>query len=363
MDTYLPTHELSADAKDALLAETVDLLYQGIVVTDPTLPDNPIVYANEAFLELTGYDRSEVIGFNCRFLQGPGTDQATVKRLRDDLVRGAEFFGEILNYRKDGTPFWNALSIKPLRNASGDIVHFVASQTDVTPLKELQQRAEQQQRLELLGTFAGGIAHDFNNVLLATVGFAELLALKLEDEAVRGYAQQIVAAGATGRRLTQQLLEFSKGGGKASPEPIDVSLVAAETAAMAGRLLPAGVQINLELSDEPAVVNASHSQLEQVLLNLVVNARDAIERIGSITVGVARESGSIVVSVTDTGCGMTEAVRERIFESFFTTKPAGVGTGLGLATVSSVVNELGGAIDVTSTVGEGSTFRVVLPEL
>src|SRR5664279_3314792 len=246
MDAYLPTHELSADAKDALLAETVDLLYQGIVVTDPTLPDNPIVYANEAFLELTGYDRSEIIGFNCRFLQGPGTDRKTVERLRDHLEQGTEFFGEILNYRKDGTAFWNALSIKPLRNASGDIEHFVASQTDVTPLKELQLRAEQQQRLELLGTFAGGIAHDFNNVLLAAVGYAELLELGLKEEALRKYAKQIVAVGATGRRLTRQLLEFSRGGGKASPEPIDVSLVAAETTAMAERLLPGGVQIILD---------------------------------------------------------------------------------------------------------------------
>ncbi len=359
----LPARELGAEAKDALLADAVDSLYQGIVVTDPSLPDNPIVYVNEAFLRLTGYDREEIVGFNCRFLQGPGTDRATIARLREDLARGTDFFGELLNYRKDGTPFWNALSIKTLRDAKGDIVHFVASQTDVTPLRELQLRAGQQQRLELLGTFAGGIAHDFNNVLLAAVGYAELLETKLEDDALREYTQRIVAAGATGRRLTQQLLAFSRGEAKASPEPVDASRAAAETTAMAGRLLPAGVEISLSLTGDATIVNATRSQLEQILLNLVVNARDAIEATGSITVGVARDSDNVVLTVTDTGCGMSEALRERIFESFFTTKAPGAGTGLGLATVSSVVSELGGTIDVTSTLGAGSTFRVALPEL
>ncbi|MBA3844607.1 MAG: PAS domain-containing protein [Actinobacteria bacterium] len=360
MESFLSTYELGDGAKDALRAQTLDALYQGVVVTDPSLPDNPIVYANEAFLALTGYDRDEIVGFNCRFLQGPGTSRAMIDRLRADIRDEEPFFGEILNYRKDGSTFWNALSITPLRNDVGDVTHFVASQTDVTPLKELQLRSEQQQRLELLGTFAGGIAHDFNNVLTAVAGYSELLARDPGGESAARYTTQIGDAAATGQRLTRQLLSFSKGEGAAVRGPIDACRVAAETAALVSRLLPAGIKLAVDLPDCPVIAQATHSQLEQVLLNLVVNARDAIDGRGEIWLGVCEDATHAVITVADDGCGMTPEVQERIFEAFFTTKAPGLGTGLGLATINGIVHDLGGTITVESTVGSGTTFRVAL---
>jgi PAS domain S-box-containing protein len=346
--------------ENGLLASALAGLHQGVVITDPRLPDNPIIYANDAFLELTGYDHSEIIERNCRFLQGPGTDPAAIARLRECLATRSSFFGEILNYRKDGTPFWNALSIKPLFDAEGDIEHFVASQTDVTSLKELQRRIEEQQRLELLGAFAGGIAHDFNNVLLAALGHAELLAGKLEDPALRMHTARISEAAEAGRRLTAQLLGFGKGE-QDVVAGVDATVVVAQTAAMAERLLPGGVRIELRLPGEPALVMANRSQLEQIILNLLVNSRDAIDGIGTIGLELARGDGVVTIAVSDTGSGIPPAARERIFETFYTTKAPGSGTGLGLATVHSIVSRLGGAIGLESEEGVGTTFTISLP--
>jgi PAS domain S-box-containing protein len=346
--------------ENGLLARALAGVHQGVVITDPRRLDNPIIYANDAFLELTGYDHDEIVERNCRFLQGPGTDPAAVARLRECLATGSSFFGEILNYRKDSSPFWNALSIKPLFDAEGGIEYFIASQTDVTTLKDLQRRIEEQQRLELLGAFAGGIAHDFNNVLLAALGHAELLAAKLEDPALQLHAARISEAAEAGRRLTTQLLGFGRGEQDAVAS-IDAAVVVAQTAAMAERLLPGGVTIDLRLPSEPALVTANRSQLEQIMLNLLVNSRDAIDGVGTIGVQLTRSEGFVAIAVSDTGSGIPPAARERIFETFYTTKPPGSGTGLGLATVLSIVSRLGGEIGLESAEGVGTTFTISLP--
>jgi two-component system cell cycle sensor histidine kinase/response regulator CckA len=345
--------------RDALRAETLDALYQGVVVTDPSLEDGPIVYANDAFLRLTGYPREEIVGFNCRFLQGPGTDRDEVARLRRALTEGESYFGELLNYRKDGSAFWNALAIRPLRDGDGAVTHFVASQTDVTPLKELQLKAQQQQRLELLGGFSGAIAHDFNNILVAVNGYAELLGQRSEDPKVVGYAARILEAGRSGSALTKQLLAFSRGR-PLQRDDVDLSALVEQTIALFSRLLPAGVALRASV-DPGIVLRADRSQLEQLLVNLIVNARDAVDPPGSIEVRLAANAESVTLVVADTGCGMTPEVEARVFERFFTTKEAGTGTGLGLATVSAVVSGHGGSLGLQTAPGAGSTFTVELP--
>lgn len=347
----------SHDATE-LRTGTLDALYQGIVVTDARAPDSPIVYANDAFLRLTGYRRDEVVGRNCRFLQGRGTDARVLDDLRAALTDDQPFFGQLLNYRRDGSPFWNVLSIVPLHDEDGVTSHHLASQTDVTSLREAEVLAEQHGRLEVLDSFARGVAHDFNNVLLAASGYAELLAARLtapEHESLRHWASQIVGACLNGQNLTQQLLGFSRNRIGGDP-PFDVVAVAAQTAALVHGLLPAGVTLRCALPDQPAIVRGDPSQLAQVLLNLLVNARDAVAPPGEIVVTVASTESGVELEVRDSGAGLDDP--DRRLDAFFTRDDGG--NGLGRLTTNALVRRLGGSVDVRAEPGVGTTVVVAL---
>ena len=259
----------------------------------------------------------------------------------------------------------------------------LAVSTDITErkraelaLKNKEEELRQAQKLEAIGRLAGGVAHDFNNILTAVRGFAQVLLMDVENQEVREDLLEIDRAGERGATLARQLLAFSRKQ-VLHPRLVDLNEVAGGTHRMLLRLMGDEVELAMELAPEPAPVLADPGQLEQVIVNLVVNARDAMPEGGRITLGTRTVSGSgvppvrglylgpgesgVLLTVADTGHGMDEATRERVFEPFFTTKPVGRGTGLGLSTVYGIVNQSGGSIGVQSAPGEGCTFFVLLP--
>ncbi|WP_439627104.1 PAS domain S-box protein [Gemmata sp.] len=351
---------------------------QGIVITDAGQPDNPVIFASPGFERLTGYSAAEILGRNCRFLQGADTDRGAVARVRGAVAAHEPWTVELLNYRKDGTPFWNELSVSPVRDDAGRLTHFVGVQVDVTARRQLEEQFRQAQKMEAIGQLAGGVAHDFNNLLTVINGYSEvLLDTLLPGDPAREMVEEIHGAGERSAGLTRQLLAFSR---KQVLAPRVLSLNAVLTGAerILRRVIGEDVALATDLDPELGAVRADPGQLEQVVLNLAVNARDAMPTGGRLTIrtrnadlsadAARRHHGAqpgphVVLSVGDTGGGMTPEVRARIFEPFFTTKGPGQGTGLGLATVFGIVQQSGGAIDVESAPGAGSTFRVYLPRV
>lgn len=360
-------HQLRMKAFDAFL--------QGVTITDPTQAQNPVVYVNEGFTRLTGYDRDEAIGRNCRFLQGKDTSPETLATIREAVREGRPCFVEIVNYRKDGTPFWNALSIAPIFE-DGRLTHFVGVQTDITAFKQMELQLRQSQKMEAIGHLAGGVAHDFNNLLTVINGCCDLLrsTTSLNDDSAP-LVDEIHKAGERAATLTRQLLAFSRKTVLQS-RVLNLNSLVSDFQKLLGRLIGEDVIIETALRSEPAMVRVDPGQLEQVLMNLVVNARDAMPHGGTIVIATrdvyldedyVRNHSDVtcghyvLLTVTDTGSGMDKTTLARVFEPFFTTKPVGKGTGLGLAMVYGIVKASGGHASVDSEPGRGTSFHLYFP--
>jgi len=261
-----------------------------------------------------------------------------------------------------------------MRDAAGRPVRMLGSMMDVTERRSLEEQLVQAQKMEAVGRLAGGIAHDFNNLLTAILGYGDLMLPKLHDPALRGKMQEIRKAAERASALTRQLLAFSRKQ-VLVPEVVPVAGLIEELSKMLRRLIGEDIELVTLLSPS-AAVRADPGQLEQVLMNLAVNARDAMPRGGKLTIEVTLETADdafrkdhpdvppgslVVIAVTDTGVGMDAEVRKHIFEPFFTTKELGRGTGLGLATVYGIVEQSGGHVEVDTAVGQGTTFRIFLP--
>ncbi len=349
---------------------------QGILITDPNKKDNPIVYASAGFERITGYSAKEVLGQNCRFLQGKDTDKETIETLRRAIAARQGCAVEILNYRKDGTLFWNALSLDPVRNDAGELEHYVAVQNDITHRKELEEQLRQSQKMDAVGRLAGGIAHDFNNLLTVISGYSELILSTPEiDDSVRESATLIGEAGERATALTRQLLGFSRQS-ILRPEVLDLNGVVEQAGKLLQRLIGADIEIGTVLAPGLSLVKVDPGQLDQVLMNLAINSRDAMADGGKLTIETANVTLSeeyaathldckagphVMLAVTDSGIGMTRDVLARIFEPFYTTKPAGKGTGLGLSMVFGIVQQSGGCVHVYSEPGHGTTIKIYLP--
>jgi len=355
-----------------LLATVVEQGAEAIVITDV---DGAIQYVNPAFERITGYSRLEVLGRNPRILSSGRHEADFYRRLWETLKRGEAWSGHFINRRKDGTLYRQEGTISPVRDASGKTAYYVGVGRDVTRELELESQLRQAQKMEAVGQLAGGVAHDFNNLLTAILGNSELLLSDLDlDDRVRDFAAEIRDAGERAAALTRQLLAFSRRQ-VVQPELLDVNLVVEEITGMIRRILGAGVSVITELDEGVGAVRADRTQIEQIMVNLAVNARDAMPEGGVITIRTAEAEVKdatdlhipvapgryVTLSVSDAGTGIDESTLARIFEPFFTTKERGKGTGLGLSTVYGIVRSNSGSIAVDSQPGRGSTFTVYLP--
>ncbi|HWC99345.1 MAG TPA: two-component regulator propeller domain-containing protein [Candidatus Sulfopaludibacter sp.] len=341
-----------------------------------SLTDGSFLDVNQRFLERTGLQREQVIGRRRRDLK-LWIDGAEADRFAEEVRsrhRARNFEARIWDPR--GQPSYHLLSAETIE-LNGEPCVLVASD-EITERKQLQEQLNQAQKLESIGRLAGGVAHDFNNLLTVINGYSDLI-LQRMDGADRNWSRvdQIRKAGDRAAELTGQLLAFSRKQ-VIKPEPIDLNHLIRETQPMLRRLLPENIDLAAELSSSPACVLADPGQLHQVLINLAVNARDAMPDGGSLTVetsvveldeeyarthpGVSVGS-HVLMALSDTGQGMSEEVCKHVFEPFYTTKKKGSGTGLGLATVYGIVRQSGGHIWVYSEPAKGATFKIYLPRI
>ncbi len=344
-----------------------------IIATDLDLR---VVQWNRASERLFGWAADEIVGKECP-LMAVDANGVSKGRLHDVLPETTQISGrETEVARKDGSRVKVDVSVAVIHNAVGVPAGFVTLAVDLTERTRLEAQLLQAQKMEAVGQFAGGIAHDFNNLLTVITAYAELLIGDVNETAPkRADLLEIRGAASRAAALVRQLLAFSRRQ-VLVPSLIDLNSVVRETEQMLRRVLPPTVTIVTSLDPELHVVFADTGQVEQVLMNLVVNARDAMADGGTLTVttaNVSQESAigvddadthrsrEVMLSVSDTGCGMSREVQARIFEPFFTTKEVGKGTGLGLSTAHGIVSQSGGRLTVSSTEGVGTTFTIHLP--
>jgi PAS domain S-box-containing protein len=367
------TERKEAEAERLLLMTAIEQSADGIMITDSR---GAIQYVNPAFTRVSGYSREEALGKNPRILKSGMHDEAYYRRLWKTILGGEIWQDEITNRRSDGSLYPEQMTITPVRDQRGEITHFIAIKEEVTERKRLEQQLRQAQKMEAVGRLAGGVAHDFNNLLTIISGYSDLL---LEHpgtvEPMQGYANEIRNASSRAATLTRQLLAFSRQQVLA-PRVLDLNAVVANIEKMLKRLIGEDVDLVTVLAENLWPVKGDPGQLEQVLLNLAVNARDAMPKGGTLTIETANVEMDrsqaqrhfpispgpyVLLAVSDTGIGMNAEIQARIFEPFFTTKEKGKGTGLGLATVYGIVKQSGGYIWVFSEVGKGATFKIYLP--
>lgn len=357
-----------------LKAAALDVADDGIVISDASDPEAPIVYVSPSFERLVGYPAAEILGTNCRMVQGPGTDHETVRRIAIALQEGRVFQGEILNYRKDGTPFWNFLRIAPIRNTSGTVTHHVGTQTDVTELhlarereKDLESTLAHASRVRTVAALGASIAHEVNQPLAAIVSNAEAALRFLEAGDTGEVREALEAIAGDGRRAGEIVLRAHRLVRRqpAKTERVDTAQVAAEVLAFTRtRLRHAGVKTVLDADEAAPKVVGDAIQLHQALLNLVVNAIEAMETQPpglerALQVTVSSEGKGVVLRVADTGPGADDELIARMFQTFHTTKVRG--TGLGLLVTRSLVEAHDGSLEVARNEGRGLTFTIHLP--
>ena len=357
------------------LATAIEQAGEQVVITDER---GIIQYCNPAFERATGYTKEEVIGLNPSILKSGYQPAEFYDRLWSTITNGQVWSGKFTNRRKDGSYYHEEATISPIRDGQQRIVGYVAVKRDATERLQLEGQLRQAQKLESIGRLAGGVAHDFNNLLTVINGFAGFLLKDLSpSDPLRSHALQISKAGDRAASLTRQLLAFSRHS-ISQPRALDLNTVVRETESMLRRLIGEDVELITLLDPFLGQAMADPDQIHQVVMNLVVNARDAMPNGGKLIIETsnvyldelyvaghpeAKCGPCVLMTVTDSGHGMDEATRSNIFEPFFTTKEPGKGTGLGLSTVYGIVRQSQGWIWVYSEPGHGATFKVYLPRI
>jgi PAS domain S-box-containing protein len=334
-----------------------------------------IAYMNPAWERSLGHPVAAMTGRPFTDFKDPSDIDRGRAAFRRMMADGGNLLDqESVFLHRDGRQVHLIINARPLRDAQGRIVGCSGTAFDSSERRRLEERLRQSEKMLAVGQLAGGVAHDFNNQLAGILGFAELMAKRSADPASRRYAEQITTAAQRAADLTGKLLAFSRKGA-ALAVPVDLHACIHETIALLARTLPPGIAIREDLQAPAAQVRGDPTQLQSALLNLAINARDAMPDGGALTFATRRldlaaggsaelpAGGYLELTVADTGCGMDERVRAHLFEPFFTTKAPGKGTGMGLASVYGTVAGHGGRIQVDSAPGHGSAFRILLPLL
>jgi two-component system cell cycle sensor histidine kinase/response regulator CckA len=346
-------------------------IYRSSVLEDRFLAVNP------ALVKMLGYASADEVA-KLRLSRDVYVKANERRRVLEEIATQDNYIGLELQWkRQDGTPLTVRVSGRPIRNQQGEtVIHEVVAE-DITQQKSLEQQLWQAQKMEAVGRLAGGVAHDFNNLLMVVNGCAELALRNTSEPRVRQYAEQIIAAGQKASLVTRQLLTFSRKHVFES-KVLDLNLLVRDFTKLLPPLIGEDVELRVLTAIDPASVKIDAGQTEQVVMNLVVNARDAMPNGGKLvieTASVAFDDSDallhpeipagryVTLAVSDSGIGMDGETKKRIFEPFFTTKEAGKGTGLGLATVFGIVKQSQGFITVYSERGTGTTFKIYFPRV
>ena len=371
------TAQRQALQKLELLQSVVDHASETIVITDHKAN---ITYTNPAFTTITGYSPKEALGQNPRILQSGQTKPEVFAEMWQTLISKKNWRGYFLNQKKDGSIYEEEVSISPLLDHERKITHYIAVKRDISEEALLRRRLQEAQKMEAIGTLAGGIAHDFNNILTILVGNLELaMMFELEDNhpAQKGL-EKALAAGQRAKELVGQILTFSRRQTD-DFQPLKTTPIIKEVAKLIGTSLPATINLELTLKAKKDIIMAAPGPLHQILMNLCNNAADAMRNQGGrLHIDVANleldepaacqhdnlKAGTyLTLKISDTGPGISQKNADKIFEPYFTTKPVGQGSGLGLSTVYGIVKKLKGEILMTSEVDKGCSFTVLLPTL
>jgi PAS domain S-box-containing protein len=364
-----------AEASRDRLAMAVEQTAETIVITDT---EGAILYVNPAFEKTSGYTCAEALGQNSRILKSGKQDADFYRRVWETLGRGEMWSGHFINRRKDGALYEEEATISPVRDATGKVVNFVAVKRDVTREVRLEAQYRQSQKMDAIGELAGGVAHDFNNILAVIQMQAHFL--KTDDGITPAQLQATKEIGRAAQRaitLIRQLLQFSRKQ-MLQLRDLDLNESINEMIKMLRCTIGENIKLQFKFTMHDLFIHADASMMDQVVLNLAVNARDAMPNGGRLVIetsGVeldefaasqsaqARPGSFVCLSVSDTGCGIPAEILPKIFEPFFTTKDVGKGTGLGLATVFGIVQQHQGWIKVYSEAGHGTVFKIYLPRL
>ncbi|HBA86650.1 MAG TPA: histidine kinase [Geobacter sp.] len=346
-----------------------------IMITDTS---GTIEYVNPRFCQVSGYSAEEVIGQNPRLFKSGKTSPEHYKNMWETVTSGRVWSGEIYNRKKNGETHWEQATISPIRNSAGAISHYMAFKEDIADRKKLEEQLRQSQKMEAIGQLAGGVAHDFNNILTVILGFGQMLQQSLsEDDPRYEHMLQILEAADRATQLTKSLLAFSRKQVMLLQQ-VELNDLTRKHTKFLVRIIGEDVTLKTCLSQEPLPVMADSGQVEQVLMNLVANARDAMPGGGELWIktesvqldiefyrqhGYGAPGRYALITVSDTGHGMNVATQQKIFEPFFTTKSPGRGTGLGLSIVYGIVKQHGGYVTISSQIGSGTTFSIYLPLL
>ncbi len=373
-----PKAVTASGVDSALLHKALDRLNDIVIITDAGGVDTPyprIVYVNDAFERRTGFTREEAIGETPRMLQGPLTQRAALNQIREALKQWQPVRCELINYTKAGTPFWLELDIVPMADATGWYTHWVAIERDATDRKSKEELAQRTQRLDAVAQLSAGLAHDFNNVLTVTLGYAELLVQRLAAQpSLHGMANEISRAARRGSELTSRLLTFAQRTALRT-ELQDVNKIVDAIREVLRRTLDARIVIDIQQEPDLWPTMVDSSQLENTLLYLALNARDAMPKGGQLRIETANVtlrheqfpheieavSGDFVMlTMSDTGCGIAPEHINQVFEPFYTTKAKGTGAGMGLSMVYGFLRQSGGHIKLASEPGAGTRVSLYL---
>jgi PAS domain S-box-containing protein len=369
------TNRKRDNAERVLLMAAIEQAVETVIITDP---EGTIQYVNPAFETLTGYTRAETVGKNPRLLRSGEQSPEFYSELWQTISSGKTWRGSFVNKRKDGKPYTVESAISPVRGPDGTIMNYVEVNHDVGTQQLLEERLHEAQKMETVGQLAGGVAHDFNNMLQVIITYTDMSLASVDAGTnLHKYLFEIRRAAQRSAEITGQLLVFARKQ-KVTPKVIDLNEAVAGAQKMIQRLVDESIDVAWLPGRNPSKVNIDPTQLDQILANLAVNARDAIGGVGRLTIGTqdvvldadlcAAIPGSspgeyVLLSVSDDGCGMTRQTLAHLFEPFFTTKEPTKGTGLGLSTVYGIVKQNNGFITVYSEVGDGTTFKLYLPRV
>ncbi len=362
-----------AEAANIQMTAAIEQADEILLLTDK---EGIITYVNPAFERITGYTREEAVGKHTRLLKSGKQDDVFYQKPWQTITAGRVWKGIMINRRKDGTTYTESDSISPVRDENGDIVGFVAAKKDISDQVEREEQLRQAQKLESVGRLAGGVAHDFNNMLQVILGSAELA---LSDSnltaSLRVELEEILGAARQSREITRQLLAFARKEA-ITPHALDLNTAIDDLLVMLRHLISENIDLRWQPGTNLWPVFMDPSQIDQILTNLVINARDAIPDVGRITIASANTKISeaeskttegacagdyVRLTVSDNGRGIDRETMQHVFEPFFTTKKDGQGTGLGLPTVYGIIRQNAGFVTIKSAPGQGTKVNLFIP--